>query len=655
MDARRNTFRARAVAMLAAGAALGALVVAAPAQAAGVTQVTYVTGTTDQFMTAGLYRRGAVGELNPVTNLTNRRAGRVVASSDGSRFAYDEAVISPLVGQVEQRLVVRDASGRLVRTIRSVLTPDGTSGILIEDVVISPTGNAVYWTERNQNNQASTVYAGDVTTGVVTPVVTGQHLIGLYDLATLIVAPVNSASDTQNVVSLQGTTIGTVTLGIDPVWATLSPDGQHLAWSRRRCVTNFCNTLAFDLVVGTKTLLGVTPNFTVTNPTDDAYVDASFTPDGGTVRFVKTNAGGGQGDVGSVPTAGGSATMTPTADLQEFSAAYVSPDAVAPGPVTASAATVGGTSAAFTLTMPNDLDLSAVVVSRSSAADGVVQSTMAPPSTGTTLAWTDTGLTLGRTYTYRFQALDRSGNVGPETDRVVTTLAVATSTPDPVSAVAAAAAFPVTFVAAGWTVPAGVTFDVDWTGGDGVWHPWLRHVAGTTHTFGTVGTLPATTPIDTALTGTVTTTSVPGTSYRFRVKAFDLFDNSTAALVSGPAVVPFDQTKAAFSAGTPITKSASAWLGSFRSLVKAGQFAKLTIVGNRFQLVGWKCAACGVVDVFDGATRIGTVDTRSAKAVVRTVLFTKTWVTVATRVITIKARGTAGRPAVQIDGFGVRR
>jgi hypothetical protein len=655
MRGRRTRVRGRAAAVLAAALAASAIIASPPVMAAPLPQVSYLTGTTDNFVTQGLYRRSAAGDLVVAAWNPDRKPGRVVASSDGSRLAYDEVVISPTVGAVEQRLVVRDAGGRLVRTVRSVANPDGQSGWVIEDIVLSPTGSSVYWTERNVNNSVMTVYSGDVATGVVSPVVTGQHLIGLYGLSTLIVAPPTSPSATQNLVSPQGTVIGTVTLGVSPQWAALSPDGQHLAWSLRRCIA-FCVQQAYDLVVGTTSLAaGVTTDFTVPNPNDDGFVNASFTPDGATVRFVRTNGNGGQGDPGTVPTAGGAETVTATPDVQEFSTAVVIPDTAPPGAVGPSVATLAGASASFTLTLPADADLSAVVVSRTSAGAAAVQSTVPVPASGTTMPWTDTGLTLGTTYTYRFQALDRSGNLGQEKDRVVTAVGVATSTPDPTSATSTSTTFPVMFTAPGWTPPAGVTFDVDWTGGDGIWRPWLRHVAGTSQTFGTVGTLPSTTALDTALTGTVTTTGVAGTSYRFRVRAFDLFENATATVVSGPAVVPFDQTKAVFSAGTPITKSALAWLGSYRTLVKAGQSAKLTIVGNRFQLVGWKCALCGVVDVFDGTTRIGTVDTRSVTTVARTVVFTKTWTTVGTRVITIKARGTAGRSSVRIDGFAVRR
>jgi hypothetical protein len=58
--------------------------------------------------------------------------------------------------------------------------------------------------------------------------------------------------------------------------------------------------------------------------------------------------------------------------------------------------------------------------------------------------------------------------------------------------------------------------------------------------------------------------------------------------------------------------------------------------------------------VFDGAVRIGTVDTRATTTISRAVLFTKTWTAKGTHAITIKARGTLGRPSVRLDGFGVR-
>jgi len=146
---------------------------------------------------------------------------------------------------------------------------------------------------------------------------------------------------------------------------------------------------------------------------------------------------------------------------------------------------------------------------------------------------------------------------------------------------------------------------------------------------------------------------VAGNSYRFRIVGTDgALGNSTVDTAGGTAVVPYDQTRAAFSSGV-VTSSPDRWYGSARVLQAAASYAKLTVVGNRFQLIGERCTTCGVFDVFDNNHLVGSVDSRGTRAP-RAVLFTRT-LTAGSHVMVVKNRGTAGRSNVIVDGFAVRR
>jgi hypothetical protein len=84
--------------------------------------------------------------------------------------------------------------------------------------------------------------------------------------------------------------------------------------------------------------------------------------------------------------------------------------------------------------------------------------------------------------------------------------------------------------------------------------------------------------------------------------------------------------------------------------------AKVTLFGNRLQIVGIKCSSCGSFDVYDGSTRIATVSSyKSGTSVYRTVLFTKSYGSFGTHTFTVRPKPVAGRPNVMIDGFAMRR
>lgn len=317
-------------------------------------------------------------------------------------------------------------------------------------------------------------------------------------------------------------------------------------------------------------------------------------------------------------------------------------DTTPPGAVTPRPAVLAGSSITFTLDLPSDPDRANLLVTRTPTGGAAVPFTVPlPPAPASTMTWTDTGLTLGTTYAYSFSADDTSGNPGAASSRSATALGTAVSFADPVSKTSTKRTFPIRLTAPGWTVPAGVTFDIDvlpYSAG-GVWKPWLRGTTGSVHTFGA---------------GSIA--SVPGENYRFRARAHDAFGNAMAEHPpsSGPAIVPFDQSIAKYSTTWTSAASTTAWLGSVERAGLAGATARITFKGSQFRVIGIKCPGCGVFSIWQGTIKLGTFDTRAAATVPRTVLATVRFATVDLRTVVIKVAGTPGRPAVKLDGFAVR-
>ena len=82
--------------------------------------------------------------------------------------------------------------------------------------------------------------------------------------------------------------------------------------------------------------------------------------------------------------------------------------------------------------------------------------------------------------------------------------------------------------------------------------------------------------------------------------------------------------------------------------------AKAAVVPGRLQVIGERCASCGVMDVYVDGVRVAGIDTRAASRQARQVLYTRVIKAGVNHSVVIKARGTAGRPNVVIDAIGVR-
>jgi hypothetical protein len=90
-------------------------------------------------------------------------------------------------------------------------------------------------------------------------------------------------------------------------------------------------------------------------------------------------------------------------------------------------------------------------------------------------------------------------------------------------------------------------------------------------------------------------------------------------------------------------------------MTSTSAYARFSLIGNRLQVIGFRCSSCGSFAVYDGATKIATVSTYSSTTVARAVLFTKTYTRSMKRTFTIRPLGTSGHPAVALDGFAMRR
>jgi hypothetical protein len=213
--------------------------------------------------------------------------------------------------------------------------------------------------------------------------------------------------------------------------------------------------------------------------------------------------------------------------------------------------------------------------------------------------------------------------------RTLTALAAAPTFADPISRTSTTTTFPVVF--GPYRSPSAV-FTVDYFGtGDPGWTNWVTDYANRAASF----------------------TGVAGKSYTFRVQVKDGLGNSSPLVNSVRAVVPFDQTKATFTGGGNVYTSA-AYLGSLRKLWHTTDVARVTLTGNRLQVVGSTCGTCGAFDIYDNGTWVAGVSTYGSVTRLRQVLFTKYYSGIGTHSFSIKPRGTAGHPDVMLDGFAMR-
>jgi hypothetical protein len=148
-----------------------------------------------------------------------------------------------------------------------------------------------------------------------------------------------------------------------------------------------------------------------------------------------------------------------------------------------------------------------------------------------------------------------------------------------------------------------------------------------------------------------------GHTYRFGVRGRDDAGN-VGGLLHAPTVVPYDErtSAAAYSAGWSSVTSSGRFMNTLRTSTTKG--AKVTFTGDmrEFRLVGEKCATCGQMAVYVDGRYVATLDSYSATAKARQVLWGRSLgASVGRHTVTLVVSGTYRRSRVSVDGFAASR
>lgn len=624
-----------AVSVALVGGLLAAPIGTSSAWAATPVEIQFVVADKDHDGAAGLYRHpSSAGLLTPViAENAAVHVAEVASSRDGSRFAEIDTSYDAGSNPSRTRVAVYDVSGRLVRVAADV----AASSQYLFGPALSPDGSTLVWSSYNLTNGAVTLLQQAVGSGPTTTLGNGFSSGVFLDSATVLASDESGLWSTLSLAG--GAPHAAESMPSGASGLVLSTDGGRLAWSLD---TTAGAAYAADIYAASVAVTNGVASIggAVTVATGHHDTRPSWKRGGANIVFVRDDGTSGPGAMWTAQSNGSTPGGTQAADVGGAVLGHaigVTDDGAAPSPATLTPATLNGTNATVHWAAPTDADLSGIAVTRS--LDGTMQENIFVPAPATSLA--ESALVVGKTYSYAISAVDRSGNVSAGATRQLTAASAVPSFADPTATATPKAPFAVTF---GADVPPSVTFTADYRPATApAFTPWVTAQPGTSRTFGSA-----------AATGVAATSSVPGTTYVFRVQATDSFGNSTALVTSAKAVVPFDQNRATLSGGTSRANS-TAWLGSYRQLTATTHYARIAVTGDRFQVIGWRCPSCGVMDIYEGSTRVASVDTRAATTKARAVLYTRTWSKVGARTMTIKPRGTSGRPSVLLDGFAVRR
>jgi hypothetical protein len=620
---------------------------AAPASAATPVEKAFVVEDRDMDGSSGLYVKSTPVTAAAGTVVVAEKAGVDVrylsVSGDGQRaiFVLDTYNTSTYA-YLRHKVVVADISGRTVR----VLEDSAQDGVHYSSApALSPDGNVAVWEVANDPLNTFAIRKADVGSGGVVALAPSLSPYAFLDQNTLLVQ--DAAGHAFTMPATGGTKTSVAGIPLEALNAAVSPTGTQIVWSLYDNTVPDGSPYKAAIQVAPLTFAdGVATVGAATTIATGLYNrQPAFSRDGSKVYFVrndgKANTSQGYSGPGDIWSASSAASDTSTAAVALATAAIdehdvaigTTDDGTAPADPVTAAATMTGTSATIRWTVPSpDADISGVLVSRAGGPSKYIPW----PQT----SFVDTGLVPGVTSEYGFTTVDRSGHLSSQVFRRVTAVAAGALFGDPTSAGSTSSSFPVKFATA---APGNVTFTVDYLviGSNG-YRPWVTSTAGTTRTFGSAAT-----------TGVAGTWSPPGRNYVFRVRAFDAYGNSTPAVTSGRATVPVDQTSAAFSGG--VTMGSSSYYGTTaRRLASTTNWARIALTGNRLQIIGVRCATCGQFAVYDGSTKIATVDTRYSRTVPRQVLYTKL-TTLGKHTYTIRPLATAGRPNVILDAFAMRQ
>jgi hypothetical protein len=614
-------------------AALGAATVVGAAVLAPLGGVAHAAGTSVYYYVAS--KGGAAPALyNRVTGARISAAGATVrdvrASRDGSRLVDEEAALDGNGNQV-QSIRVYDVSGHVLSIVTSVPSAQGcpTACVDLRWPNISPDGTRVVWTRFV--GAVGTLFSKNLATGTVTNLGDNLDQAVFASSSTLIVRDPNGTGYWMPATGGSPTPISS-SFPTEAVGMTVSPDGTKIAWEHELgTVPATADIYVAPLTVsGSGVSLGTVGQWVKIATGKDNYAPA-FTRDNLKVLFIHAdNETVGYGQVMAAPANGSSAPVvvdgTDLVKVVTQAVGELPPVTVLtqPSPI---AAILGGTSATVRWTKPADADVSQILVRRFFGTTLQKYRFVALPGT----SWTDTGLVPGRTYTYTFSSIDRAGreSTAAKPTRSLNATGALPSYADPTSNATAKLPFAVRFGSGASTVK----WTVDYRQNSGSWKPWLTNATGSSSR---------------GFNGAA------GQTYQFRVKGVDAFGNVTPTVAGVRTVVPLNQTSAAISGGTTVS-STSAWLGSYRRLTGTSSYARITLTGNRLQVIAWRCSGCGSFALYENGVRIATVSTYSSSTRVRSVVYTKYWSTNVVRTFTLKPLGTTGHPAVLLDGYAMRR
>jgi hypothetical protein len=152
---------------------------------------------------------------------------------------------------------------------------------------------------------------------------------------------------------------------------------------------------------------------------------------------------------------------------------------------------------------------------------------------------------------------------------------------------------------------------------------------------------------------------IPGSSYRYRVRAVDRVGNVGAwaygSIFKVTAVQQSSRLVRYRGTWATVTSSTTWWGGTARRSSTRGSTATMTFTGRSIAWVGLKGANRGKANVYINGALKATVNLYSATTQKKRVVWSWNFATAATRTITIKILGTSGRPRVDVDGFIVGR
>lgn len=147
-----------------------------------------------------------------------------------------------------------------------------------------------------------------------------------------------------------------------------------------------------------------------------------------------------------------------------------------------------------------------------------------------------------------------------------------------------------------------------------------------------------------------------GDRHQFRVRATDR-SGHRSSWVSGPAVRPTlvaERAPGTSYVGMWTALSGSRHLGGeARSATSAGAEVTYAFTGRSIAWLGLRGPDQGVARIFLDGTEVWSVDMVASKASPARVAFTWKWKDARPHVLRIVVAGTAGRPAVTIDGFAI--